>query len=213
MNGFNAKSTGWVLLLAGAVGILAVVSLLLFFIGQFQDIPSLLFLGTLNDRINALAGILAAVLVSVIYPSLRRQTPRLSLLLLIDTWVGAISIIFGSWLIVTGRSDVELSSYYFFLGNGLIGIWLWVVNRIASQQAVWPAPLTRLGMIASGFMLIGLLGLYGILSGMDGGDYSPLLLTAGISFLGTGFLYPAWCLLLGRWILSGQNQDVVAIHG
>jgi len=213
MSGFNAKSTGWFLLLAGAVGILAVVSLLLFFIGQFQDIPSLLFLGTLNDRINALAGILAAVLASVIYPSLRRQTPRLSLLLLIDTWVGAISIIFGSWLIVTGRSDVELSSYYFFLGNGLIGIWLWVVNRIASQQAVWPAPLTRLGMIASGFMLIGLLGLYGILSGMDGGDYSPLLLTAGISFLGTGFLYPAWCLLLGRWILSGQNQDVVAIQG
>jgi hypothetical protein len=213
MNGFSAKNTGWFLLMTGAMGILAVVSLLLFFVGLFQDIPSLLFMGTLNDKINALASILAAVLASAIYPPLRRQASRLSLLILIGAWVGAISVTFGSWLIVTGRSGVELSSYYFFLGNGLIGIWLWVVNHIASQQAVWPRNLTRLGMIASGFMMIGLLGLYGILLGMDGQDYSPLLLTTGISFLGIGFLYPAWCLRLGHWILSGQNKDVVAKQG
>jgi hypothetical protein len=213
MNGFTAKSTGRFLLITGSMGVLAVVTLLLFFVGLFQDIPSLLFMGTLNDKINALASILAAVLASAIYLPLHRQASRLSLLMLIGAWVGAISVTFGSWLIVTSRSGVELSSYYFFLGNGLIGFWLWMVNRIANQQTVWPPNLTRLGVSASRFMMIGLLGLYGILLGMDGEDYSPLLLTTGISFLGTGFLYPAWCLRLGHWILSEQNKDVVARQG
>lgn len=213
MNGFHARATGWLLLIVGAMGILAVVSLLLFFVGLFQDVPSLSFMGGLNDRINALAAILAAVLASAMYPLLRKHASRLSLLVLVGAWVGAIAVTFGSWLIVTGKSDVELSSYYFFLGNGLIGIWLAVVNRIARQQVVWPRNLTRLGVIASGFMMVGLLGLYGILWGMDGGEYSPLLFATGISYLGTGFLYPAWCLWLGHWILSEQNKDVVAIQG
>ena len=130
--------------------------------------------------------------------------------LLVGAWAGAVSIAFGSWLIVTGRSDVELSSYYFFFGNGLIGIWLWVLNRIARQQAVWPRNLTQLGLIASALMMVGLLGLYGILMGLDGDDYSPLLMVTGISFLGTGLLYPLWCLRLGRWILSKQRQSVMA---
>jgi hypothetical protein len=213
MNGFTSKSTGWLVLIIGATGILAVVSLVLFFVGLFQHIPSLLFMGALNDGINSLAGILAAVLASVMYPVLHKQASHLSLMVLIGTWVGAIAVTFGSWLIVTGRSDVELSSYYFFLGNGLIGIWLWMVNRIAGKRVVWPRNLARLGVIASGFMMIGLLGLYGVLLGLDGDDYSPLLLTTGMSFLGTGFLYPAWCLRLAYWILSEQNDASAAIQG
>jgi hypothetical protein len=125
---------------------------------------------------------------------------------LIGVWAGAIAITFGSWLIVSGRSDVELSSYYYFLGNGLIGIWLWELNRITRHQAAWPHNLTRLGLIASVFMMVGLLGLYGILLGLDGSDFSPLIMVTGISFLGTGILYPIWGLRQGHWILSKQND-------
>jgi hypothetical protein len=166
-------------------------------------------MGDLNDTTNAFASILSAVLASVLYPTLRRLLPRSSLVLLMDVWVGAIAINFGSWLIITGRSDVELSSYYYFFGNGLIGIWLWVLNHITRGQAVWPRSLTQFGSIASIFMMVGLLGLYGILLGSDGSDYSPLIMVTGLSFLGIGIFYPIWCLQLGRWILRKQYDSVV----
>jgi hypothetical protein len=207
MNDFTSKWTGWLMLLVGVTGVLAVLTLILFFVGLFQNIQSLSFMGQLNDTINAVAGILSAILASVLYPTVRRVAPRFSLILLIGAWIGAIAISYGSWLIVTGRSDVELSSYYFFAGNGLIGIWLWGLNRIAPQQAAWPQHLTRWGMITSVFMMVGLPGLYGILLGLDGNDFSPLMTVTGFSFLGTGILYPIWSLRQGGWILSKQNDS------
>jgi len=204
MNGFASKLPGWLALMVGVTGVLAVITLALFFVGLFQNIRSLSPMGSLNDKLNALVGILGAILASVLHPTVRRLTPRLSVVLLICVWLGTIVVTYGSWLIVTGRSDVELSSYYFFFGNGLIGTWLWALNRKLRQQAqaIIPPNLTRLGSIAGSLMMVGLLGLYGILLGLDGSDYSPLMLFTGISFLGIGIFYPIWCLLLGRWILS-----------
>ncbi len=154
---------------------------------------------------------MGAVLASAFYPTLRQLAPRSSPFLLIAVWTGALAVTFGSWLIQTGKSDVELSSYYFFFGNGLIGIWLWALNRIASRQAVWRGNLTQFGLIASLFMMLGLLALYGILLGLDGSDYSPLMMIAGFSYLGTGGMYPVWCLRLGRWILLKQADKVMAV--
>ena len=203
MNRFPSKPTGWLALLVGIAGVLAVMTLALFFIGLFQNIRSLSSMGGINDKLNAVVGILGAILASVLHPTLRRLAPRLSVVVFICAWLGAIAITYGSWLILTGESDLELSTYYFFFGNGLIGTWLWVLNRKLRQQAdaVIPPSLTCLGLIAGSFMMIGWLGLYGILLGLDGDDYSPLIMLAGTSFLGTGILYPIWCLLLGRWIL------------
>jgi hypothetical protein len=71
MNGFTSKLTGWLVLLVGVMGILAVITLLLFFVGLFQNIQSLSFMGHLNDTINSFASILSAVLASVLYPTVR----------------------------------------------------------------------------------------------------------------------------------------------
>lgn len=207
MKGVTSKVTGWLAFLVGIMGTLAMITLLLFFVGLFQNIHSLSFMGGLNDRINALTGILSALLASVFHPALRRFALRISLVLLIGVWIGAIAITFGSWLIITGRGGVELSSYYYLFGHGLIGIWLFVLNRIAGQQAVWPRNLTRLGLIAGALMIVGLLDLYGILLSLDGNDFSSLILVTGISFLGIGILYPIWCLWLGRRILSTQDDS------
>ena len=209
MNGFASKLTGWLALLVGMTGILAVITLLLFFIGLFQHIPFLSSIGSVNDTLNALVGIFSAVLATALHSVSRSFSPRASLAALIGVWAGALAITYGSWLIVSGRSDVELSSYYFFFGNGLIGIWLWLLNRIARQQAVWPRRLTQWGSIGSLLMMVGLLGLYGILLGLDGSDYSPLLMSTGLSYLGIGILYPVWCLWLGCWILSGQGKHLI----
>jgi hypothetical protein len=51
-----------------------------------------------------------------------------------------------------------------------------------------------------------LLSLYGILLGSAGSDFSALMMVTGISFLGTGILYPIWGLRQGHWILSKQND-------
>ncbi|MDQ3006081.1 MAG: hypothetical protein M3R47_11970 [Chloroflexota bacterium] len=210
MNGFSSKGTGWLAVLVGMMGTLAIVTLLLFFVGLFQNIHSLSFMGGVNDRINALTGFLSALLASVMHPTLQRRAPRLSPVLLVGAWIGAIAITFGSWLIITGRADVELSSYYYLFGNGLIGIWVYVLNRFASQQAAWPRNLTRLGLITSVLMMVGLLNVYGILLGWDGSDFSSLLLGTSISYLGIGILYPIWCLRLGGWIFSKEGGRPLA---
>ena len=210
MNSLTSKMTGWLAVIVGITGILAVVTLLLFFVSLFQNIQALSVMGGLNDRINAVAGILSAVLASVLHPSLRKFAPRLSLALLTGVWIGVIAIAFGSWLIITDRADVELSSYYYLFGNGLIGTWLWMLNRVAARQVALPRNLTGWGSITGAFMMAGLLSLYGILLGLDGNDYSPLLMVSGISYLGIGILYPIWCLWLGCWILSRQSDNVMA---
>jgi len=203
MNGFVSKMTGWLALWLGVVGLLATVSLLLFFVGP----DTLSLTGALSDLLNSVVGFLSAVLASVLYLALRRLMPRLSLVLVIGAWAGAIAIAFGSWLILTGRSGVELSSYYSFVGNGLIGVWLWVLNRSTRREGVWPRNLSLLGLIAAAFLMVGLLGLYGVLLQLDGNDFPPLVLAAGISYLGIAVLYPIWCLLLGRWILVRQQDS------
>ena len=210
MNAFASRKIGGLALLVGALSLLAVASLVFFFIGLIQNIRSLAFMGAVNDVLNALVGFLSAVLASVLVQPLRRVLPRWSLIVLICAWAGALAINYGTWLIQSGNADVELSSYYFFFGNGLIGIWLFALNRVAGQQAVLPRPIARLGVIASLFMLLGLLGLYGILLGMDGSDYSPLIMIAGISFLGTGILYPIWCIRLGFAMLKQEKPVVTA---
>jgi hypothetical protein len=118
MSGFTSRLTGRLALLVGTIGILALTTLILFFISLFQNISSLSFMGALNDTLNACAGILSAVLASALHTAVSRFSPRVSLATLIGVWVGAIAITFGSWLIVSGTSDVELSSYYFFLATG-----------------------------------------------------------------------------------------------
>lgn len=209
MSRFIAKMTGWLMLVVGVMGLLAVVALLLFFVGLSQNIRSLFFMGALNDVLNPVASVLSAVLAAVLHPTLRRPVPRLSLVLLIGVWAGALAHTFGSWLILTDRSGVELSGYYYFVGNGLIGIWLWMLNHVTRREAGWPRSLTQFGLIASGFMMVGLLGLYGILFRLDGDEFSPLVMVPGISFLGIGILYPIWCLRLGRWIVSKQHDGLL----
>lgn len=210
MNGFISKTTGSLMLLVGATGLLAVAALLMFFAGLFGNIRSLLFMGPLNDVLNVIASILSAILASVLHPTVRRIASRLSLVVLMSVWAGTLAHTFGSWLIMTNRSGVELSSYYYFVGNSLIGIWLWVLNHVTRRAAVWPRNLTQLGLIAGRFMLVGFLGLYGIVFRADGDDFSPLVMVAGISFLGMGILYPIWSLWLGRLLVSQTVRTPVA---
>lgn len=204
------RTAGAIALVAGSIGLLFVATLGLFFVGLFGQIRPLLAMGTLNDLLGPVASGMSALLASVLHPFLARSRRQTAAILVAGTWLGALVVAYGAWRILTGRSGVEHSSYHFFVGNGLIGVWLWQMNRAAQQQELWPHALSRLGFIASLVMLIGLLGLYGIVVGSDGEDFSPLVLTTGVSFIGIGVLYPLWCLRLGRWIVAQRDTDPLA---
>jgi hypothetical protein len=110
------------MLAVGVAGILAVVSLLLFLVGLFQNIASLAFMGRPNDTINFLGSLLSAVLASALHPGLRRVAPRSSPVLLIGVWVGAAAVAFGSWLIMTDRADALPAGRYaslIYSGGGI----------------------------------------------------------------------------------------------
>ena len=207
MNNSNfVRLRGWLALLTGSAGILALITLILFFAGVFLNIQSFFPLGHLTDILNGVVGIVSAGLASTLVQMLQKSQPRLSLILLIGVWLGAIAIAYGSWLILTNQVGVERATYFNFFGNGLIGVWLWSLNRRARQQTIWPRGLTRMGSLAGIFMMAGLLSLYGILMGLDGNNFSPLVMISSLGYLGIGILYPLWCLRLGRLILS-QIKD------
>lgn len=208
MKKMTSTLLGWLTLMTGLVGSLCLITLLLFFIGLFQNISALSTLGSVNDGLNALAGILSAMLATVLFAVKRPANSPIGTILVVGTWVGAISITYGSWLIVTGRSDVGLSGYYYLFGNGLIGLWLWSINRMALHEEILPPGLARWGRVTAGLMLLGLPALVGILQGWDGNVFSPLLLITGISYIGTAILYPIWCLRLGRWFFSNQKEFI-----
>ena len=109
MKKMTSTLLGWLTLVTGLVGSLCLITLLLFFIGLFQDISALSSLGSVNDGLNALAGILSAILATVLFAVMGRANTPTGTILVIGTWVGAIAIAYGSWLIVTGRSGVERS--------------------------------------------------------------------------------------------------------
>lgn len=208
MKNVTSMLLGWLTLMTGLVGSLCLITLLLFFIGLFQNLSALSSLGSVNDRLNALAGILSAILATVLFAVMRRTNSPTGTILVAGTWVGAIVITYGSWLIVTGRSGVELSGYYYIFGNGLIGLWLWSLNRRALQEKIIPPALARWGRVTAGLMLFGLPALVGILLGWDGNMFSPLLLITGISYIGIAILYPIWCLWLGRWFISNHKEFI-----
>lgn len=207
----RSKKIGWLALLSGALGIVTMLALVLFFIGLFQDVRALASFGAVNDVLNALTAILVALLASMLQAGRDRAAPHVHPLLTMGVWVGAIAVGLGTWLIQSGAGGLELSSYYFFFGNGLIGLWAWILNRAASRFGVWRPALTRLGRLAGALMTVGLLSLGGIVLGLDGDGYSPLILLSGISYLGTGILFPVWCLRLGSWLLSAPGKRAAAI--
>ncbi|NUR93856.1 MAG: hypothetical protein HOV67_01220 [Kribbellaceae bacterium] len=61
------------------------------------------------------------------------------------------------------------------------------------------ADLRRAGLVAGVVMLLGLVGVPGILMGLDDMDTAPAwTFVAGISWAGTYLLFPAWSLRLAR---------------
>jgi len=207
MNGFTTKTTGWLALGVGITSIVGVALLFIFLTGYFTNQFQLQKFGTYSDIAGIFPPIISAILASTIYFSQRGSSPKPGFLYLAGVWIGTALILYGAWLIVTGSGGLVKQGAYHSFGYGLIGLWLLTFNSNAGKKEILPSPMVRLGLVSSAFMLVGLLGLYGIILNLDGSSPTPFLMTTGgISFIGQGILYPIWCIWLGYWNLSKKGQ-------
>ena len=204
-NSLNSKIFGLFLLSIGIVSVLAFVFLIIFFIGYFNDIPSLYIFGSINDILGSSGAILSAVMATFLVISGSKRWIWLHLIGAILSWTGAFIVTLDSLMaggIISRASASILRIKYGFpslltthnqdFGFGLISVWLILIIVQAAKTKSWPDHLIGLGFSAGILMMVGLAGANGA--------------------LGFVFIYPIWCIWLGRWILQGKGKLPNAVH-
>lgn len=199
-NSLNSKTFGNYLLSIGIVAVLAFIFLLIFFWGYSNNMPSLYIFGSINDVLGSLEAILSATLATVLLFSKSKRWIWLYLIGAVLSWIGAFivtldSLMAGGMLSRSSASILRikygfpslLTMHDLDFGFGLIGIWLVILNVQAIQNKAWPNRFIILGFISGLLMAIGL-------------NDSP-------AALGFVFLYPIWCIWLGRYILRSVNEQ------
>jgi hypothetical protein len=170
-------------LAVGLVAVVAVVSLIVFYVVQGP-------FGTINDVGNAGIGVLSAALA---FGSARAA--RTGPLALGAAAAGAAFTVVGSYLVISDTTGFFLAGLVSSVGFALIGCWLVAISRTGA----WAGRLGSLGLVAGGAMIAGFAGAPGALMGID--DMSavpPWLWIFAISWIGTYILYPIWALRLAQ---------------
>lgn len=193
---FPSLTVGWVAIATGVAGLLALAFIILFFtVGQ----P----FGTLNDICIGLTAILSVVLVWMLYPGHHAQSPLLNQVTLVIAILGALLVMVGSALAISGVKGWFLSGLYMAAGNAMIGLWLLGLNYSALRDNFLPHSLVIFGLISGVILALGLVTIPGIFRGIDTQEYELTIVNylwwAGS--LGYLALYPIWCILFGRTLL------------
>lgn len=194
-NNFSTATTGWIAIATGVSAILAVIFLtLMYSVNQS--------FGRINDVFNSVIGISSVVLAWMLYAEHHAKSPLMSQIALALAVVSAIFTIIGSILIIFGFTDFVLAGWYSGIGYALIGFWLAAFCYAFLHGDALPHNLVIFGIVVGAFMAIGLLGIPGILAGIDSMESMPwYLYVAFFGRLGTYSMYPIWTIWLGRNLL------------
>ena len=186
----------WAAVAAGAVQLIGVVALAVFFaIGE----P----FGTLNDICIALAAVLSALLAWRLLAAPAGPAPVLAWLALGSAVLGALIVVAGNSLVVFRITSFVLAGFWAQFGYACIGVWLLAACVAAKNGGAWPRGLALLGIVAGALLLCGFLTLPALLRGLDTMTDSPWYVNVGyVSWIGAMFLLPAWCLWLARVLAS-----------
>ena len=198
-NNFSSVTVGWAAIATGIVGLLGLAFIILFFtVGQ----P----FGTLNDICIGMTAILSVVLIWMLYPRFHSQSPLLSQIALVVAMFGAILVMIGSALAISGVKGWFLSGSYMAAGNAMIGLWLLALSYSALQNNSLPNSLVTFGFISGVILALGLVTIPGIFHGIDTQEYELTTFNYiwWASSLGYLALYPIWGIFLGRFLLLRQ---------
>ena len=180
------SSIAW---LAFTVAIVTLLGLVLLILMAIFGEP----FGMLNDICIGLAALLSIALAWVLLPLHQARSPQLALPATILVILGAILVVVGSALSISGKTGFVLAGLYMAAGNALIGLWVLGLN----QGNPWPHGVVVLGLIAGAVMALGLATVPGIFMRTDSFSTSSWLTWVGqMGFFGYAVLYPVWCLRL-----------------
>ncbi len=194
-NTFSPSAVGWMAIATGVAAILAVIFLTL----MAAVNPSF---GKVNDVFNGIIGVSSAVLAWMLFAEHHAKSPLMSQIALALAVLGAIFTIVGSVLIIYGFTDFVLAGWYSGIGYALIGLWLAAFCYSLLRGDALPHNLVIFGIIVGAFMAVGLLGIPGIIAGIDSMESMPwYLYIAFFGWLGTYILYPILTIWLGRILL------------
>jgi len=183
-----------------AIGIAAVVSIVTLSL-LYSGIPAFDVFGKINDLTNAVGGLLSALLAWQFHALLRERAPATALLFLLLAWAGSAAIAGNSLLVAFGQMHWMTGGMYTALGLGLQGIWLFALLRLIGPQAYLTPGLARLGTVAAVAMWFGLLAGPLLVVKTDL-NQNPLVWVVFIGAAGGWLLYPLWCWLVGRMLVS-----------
>ena len=195
-NNFSSVTIGWMAIATGIAGLLGLAFIILFFtVGQ----P----FGTLNDICIGLTAILSMVLVWMLYSMSHAQSSLLSQVALVFAIFGAILVLVGSALAISGVKGWFLSGLYMAAGNAMIGLWALGLNYSALRENSLPHGLVIFGLISGAILALGLVTIPGMFRGIDTQEYEMTIFNYvwWTSSLGYLALYPTWCILFGRTLL------------
>ena len=190
----STSNSAWLALAVAAVTLLGLLFLILMYV--FSSGP----IGMLNDVCIAVAAALSVALAWTLYPLQQARSPQFALPALILAAAGAVIVIAGSALSISGTTGFVLAGLFMVAGNALIGLWLLGLN----YGSPWPRGLVTFGLIAGGLMAVGLLAVPGIFARTDSFETSSWLTWIGqMGFFGYAVLFPVWCLRLWTFLRAG----------
>ena len=161
-------------LVTGIATVLAVVALILLFTsgGPF---------GRVNDVLNAAIGVMSAVLAVVVLRSVGGSPMWTALAV-----AGAAVTVMGLWLVMSGTTGFQLAGFVSAVGFALIGGWLLVSIVSGPLGESIPTLHARVGLVAGGLMIVGIIGIAGVAMQIDSMADTPWWLWLyGIGWLGT----------------------------
>lgn len=191
----STSALGWTGIAVGVIAILAVV-----FLTLMATVNS--SFGKVNDVFNSLIGISSVILAWMLFAEHQVRSPLMSRVGLALAVLGMVFTIIGSILIIYSYTDFVLAGWYTGIGNALIGLWLAAICYTLLSGDVLPRSLIIFGIVAGAFMAVGLIGIFGILAGIDNMKMPWYLYIAFFGYLGTYILYPIWAIRLGLFLLS-----------
>ena len=191
----STSALGWTGIAVGVIAILAVV-----FLTLMATVNS--SFGKVNDVFNSLIGISSVILAWMLFAEHQVRSPLMSRVGLALAVLGMVFTIIGSILIIYSYTDFVLAGWYTGIGNALIGLWLAAICYTLLSGDVLPRSLIIFGIVTGAFMAVGLIGIFGILAGIDNMKMPWYLYIAFFGYLGTYILYPIWAIRLGLFLLS-----------
>lgn len=210
------KYGGWAALLAGALEILVLVFLLLFFALELPQNSSSMRFGYLSDVTPIIAAPVKLGVVVILFLFQRKDSPGLGA---IAATLGITGILITAWTnirFVSGEIMLEKQIQLFYISMAFLGSWHILVNALARKNGFLPSRLAAFGLLVGVGQLVMftsslILGGYDemVLSGFDAVtmDFRLLVsLVIGIPAALVGFLgAPIWLVWLGRTLIRDDQ--------